>query len=414
MVKDTLFSSYRLNDHFKEIKLSLFEYIEIISENQIFETEVDTLVEHCVGKFEIEPLELYEDRSKASHIESQKTVHGGYGYRSGASFTVKTLAITHTIPFTGDEVLWRLQPSSFKTRVPVGTVIPASASEVGSLSIVINLPTDEGADEFQKEYERNLENIKGYLASQARDIEAFNADLKVQTLDKINMRKEELNKHRAILEALNIPLEPNPDAPSFELIPIKKVVVPLPEITPPGEKPEPGINKNIYEHILNVIRHEGISWENSPETYSVHDEEGLRDIILSHLNTHFEGKATGETFRKKGKTDIRIEAEDRVAFVAECKVWTGPKAVGEALEQLLGYLTWRDCKASLVFFNKHNLGFSEITEKLPSALKSHDLFETAVIEDPVKAEWRFTFRDPEDAKRKVTIHIFAFNLFVRS
>jgi len=84
----------------------------------------------------------------------------------------------------------------------------------------------------------------------------------------------------------------------------------------------------------------------------------LRDILLAHLNGHYQGDATGEAFRRSGKTDIRIEDGIRAAFVAECRVWNGQKELSQAIDQLLGYLTWRDCKAAIIIFNKHNSKFS--------------------------------------------------------
>ena len=36
-----------------------------------------------------------------------------------------------------------------------------------------------------------------------------------------------------------------------------------------------------------------------------------------------------------------------------------------ALDQLLGYLTWRDSEASLIIFNSKNKNFSKILEALP-------------------------------------------------
>ncbi|MDD2467824.1 MAG: hypothetical protein PHI97_27920 [Desulfobulbus sp.] len=143
-----------------------------------------------------------------------------------------------------------------------------------------------------------------------------------------------------------------------------------------------------------------------------HGEEELRDFILAHLNTHYEGQATGETFRKKGKTDIRIEQENRAAFVAECKVWRGPKGVTEAVGQLLGYLTWRDCKASLVFFNTQNAGFKEIQDKLPEALKTHPRFH-GELKANEPGEWRFRFMSEGDDNRYVILHVFLFDLFVK-
>ena len=60
------------------------------------------------------------------------------------------------------------------------------------------------------------------------------------------------------------------------------------------------------------------------------------------------GDASGERFRRKGKTDICVEVANRAAFVGECKTWGGPKVANDAIDQLLGYLTWRDCHAANV------------------------------------------------------------------
>jgi hypothetical protein len=129
------------------------------------------------------------------------------------------------------------------------------------------------------------------------------------------------------------------------------------------------------------------------------------------LNAVFEGKATGETFRKYGKTDIRIEEESRSAFVGECKLWGGEKVLLDALDQLLGYLTWRDCKAALVLFNKDVAGFSGVQETIASALAKHRGFLRGK-ETGHAGEWRFVFQSAEDPAREVTVHVFAFNLFV--
>jgi hypothetical protein len=92
------------------------------------------------------------------------------------------------------------------------------------------------------------------------------------------------------------------------------------------------------------------------------------------LNIYYKGDASGETFRSSGKTDIRILADDRAAFVAECKIWKGSKTVADAIDQLLLYLTWRDCKTAIVIFNKEVAGFTNLLPKTLEALKSHERF----------------------------------------
>lgn len=98
-------------------------------------------------------------------------------------------------------------------------------------------------------------------------------------------------------------------------------------------------------------------------------EEDLRNVILTQLNGFYLGQATGETFRKSGKTDIHIEKENRAAFVAECKIWSGQKKIGEAIDQLDHYLTWRDCKTALIFFVRQK-SFLQILDTAKSALEA--------------------------------------------
>ena len=59
---------------------------------------------------------------------------------------------------------------------------------------------------------------------------------------------------------------------------------------------------------------------------------------------------TGETFRKKGKSDIHIMFENKAAFIGECKIWHGIKNFKEAVEQLFSYSTWRDTKTAIIVF----------------------------------------------------------------
>lgn len=166
-----------------------------------------------------------------------------------------------------------------------------------------------------------------------------------------------------------------------------------------------------YENILSIIRHAGKTYEETPKTYSSHNEEELRDIILAHLNGPYKGKAVGERFRKRGKTDITIEFDDRAAFVAECKIWRGGTELSKAIDQLLSYLTWRDRKTALVVFNKDNAGFKQIQDQIPEILQSHSNFDRLVQCD-TDGEWRCMLNSKENSERKVIVHVFVFNLYM--
>jgi len=65
-------------------------------------------------------------------------------------------------------------------------------------------------------------------------------------------------------------------------------------------------------------------------------EEDLRWQILVMLNSHYEGRATGETFNCQGKTDVLIRDGDRNVFIAECALWKGEAYLTEKIDQILG------------------------------------------------------------------------------
>jgi hypothetical protein len=126
-----------------------------------------------------------------------------------------------------------------------------------------------------------------------------------------------------------------------------------------------------YEEILAILKNAGATMERTPNSYRSMGEEDLRNVLLASLNSSFNGIATGEAFRNNGKTDICIEAENRAAFVAECKMWTGEKEVAPAIAQLDSYLTWRDCKTALIYFVRRK-DFLSVANKMSNVLREQE------------------------------------------
>ena len=268
-------------------------------------------------------------------------------------------------------------------------------------------------EKLGNEIQRELELIRFYVEGSASAVQSHNEQLRHAIEGAIKARKERLQKTEGIASRLGLPIKRNPNAPDVKPIKVeRKLVRPLPPVTAGSYEPEYGIEEDVYEHILSVIRHEIATFEATPSTYVNLGEEDLRNILLAHLNGHYQGGATGETFRKGGKTDIRIEEQNRAAFVAECKLWSGPKGVSAALDQLLGYLTWRDCKAALILFNKDTKGFASIVEKCPVTLQSHPNFKRQLSASQGGSEWRFIFTSAQDELREVTVHVFLADLYV--
>lgn len=278
--------------------------------------------------------------------------------------------------------------------------------------MAFEFPTDNAPEKIKKSLEENINYLRQCIQAQQQYIEQFNNGLTQATQNSVKARKAKLEKHDQILDLLDIPITKKPGSPDIKPIQVnKRIVTPLPPPPKGGFKAEPGISTEVFENILSVIRHEGRSYETTPKTYAIHKEEELRDMLLGHLNGYFNGAATGETFRRSGKTDIRVEDTERAAFVAECKIWRGAKQLTEAIDQLLGYLTWRDCKSSIIIYNKHNSQFSEIIKQIPDVFKEHPRFAKEQSSDQA-GEWRFVLRSKNDDARLIYCHIFAFDLFV--
>lgn len=400
-----------LDKHTKQLSVK----VDAIPEDQFLAAPEDNLVEHIYSEFHVEPLTLYKDSMEMEQQETQIDV-SGYGNRNSLDYSgpvyVAGIRVTVSLPYTGGSYLWRLRPNSFQMVFPKADIIVPIGDNAGHLELVFEQPTDEQPEQMKQRLEDEIESIRFFVDAQRKQVEEFNKMAPDIIRKAIKARRERLKTHSGIADMLGIPLKRRDGVPTVEPIHIERnLVKPLPPPPKSGFKPEPGISDKDYDHILSVIRHEGRTFEATPNTYAVHDEEGLRDIILAHLNGHYKGGATGETFRRSGRTDIRIEAEDRAAFVAECKIWRGQKELTSAINQLLGYLTWRDCKAAMLIFNKHNANFTELLEKIPETLRSHQNFSRD-FEQQGDGEWRYLFTSIEDELRQIILSVFVFNIYV--
>ena len=412
---DILFYGGDLDSILRAHQSSIGAKVDTIPRDQFMNAHVEEVVEHILSEMTVEPLVLCEDRAEMEQHETKIDVSGWRDrnpFRDRGPICVAGTSVSVSIPFTGDSSLWKLRPNQWQTVFPHARVVAGRSPSNGHIEINLSQPADEAQEYFKQRYNEELKSIRFYLQSQTKQIDSFNAGLRGPILAAVNARRERLKKHEGLKDLLGIPLKRKDGAPAIEPMKIeRKLVRPLPPPPKSGYKPEPGITDEDYSHILSVIRHEGRTFETTPKTFAVHDEEALRDILLAHLNGHYHGDASGEAFRRSGKTDIRIEDGNRAAFVAECKVWKGQKELSQAIDQLLSYLTWRDCKAAIIIFNKRNAKFSGVLETIPTVFTAHHLYKRRTEFKEV-GEWQFDMISREDEGRQVRVHVFAFNLFV--
>ncbi len=390
--------------------------VDKIPKDQLLVTPDTDIVDHLFAQLSIEPLVLYEDRMETTEAETRVDVSGDPQrglYNHSGPFHVSGYEIRIVIPFSGEAKLWTFTPSTCRPVCPHGKVRPPHGDQAGSIELTFSCPVDTLDEQrLRNEIQKELALIRFYVEHSTKDINKHNMELRESIEQHVKARKKKILKTAGLVRRLGLPIKRNPNAPSIEPLRLtRKLVRPLPRAPDSGFRPEPGIDEETYEHILSVIRHELRTFETTPNTYKLLCEEHLRNILLAHLNGHYEGDATGETFRKNGKTDIRIEDGNRAAFVAECKIWRGPKEFRSAIYQLLNYLTWRDCKASLVIFNKDARNFSKVLSSISKELCEHKLSKREFVDQQRPGEWRYVFRSAEDELREVIVHLFAANLF---
>lgn len=328
-----------------------------------------------------------------------------YSFRTGGGPQyINGQFVTVGLEFDGDGGLFHFRPATSTLSPPYGTI------KSNEIFCTITAPQLDPAQTRQR-IDRWAAEIEQHLGWLQRDVAAHNARLRGLAEQAVTGKKANLLKQSEAISALGIPLKRTSSPPqTFSVqVPRKSLpVVALPATSRGASKPEPVLSNAEYEHILRVISDASVSIERSPSAARRMSEEELRDILLVALNTHYEGGASGETFNMEGKTDILVRAEGKNVFIAECKIWKGASAIVGAIDQLLGYLTWRDTKAALVIFSK-NADFSNVLTAADAAVRSHANFKRFVSKDS-ETQHRHVFTQKHDKDRDFYLAVVLVNI----
>jgi len=366
------------------------------SSNDIHNVSEEDLCRDLIKRYHIEAPRLREDEICMSEPIS------GSGYLRGISVTV-------FVPFDGEGELFDYRTPTYHPSVPYGRVV--------GQEIHIDYENVKDNESFEQEYKENLGHIRRYLEWAKTEIDDFNKSLESFVRHLVAGRKEKLLGDQKQAESIGIPIRRRDDIPKAYRIPITRKRPKIVKSRPATEilKPEPFLDRDEYENILEIICSMSLAMERSPRVFSGLQEEEIRDFFLVFLNGHYgwEGHVTGETFNFTGKTDILIRFEEENVFIAECKAWHGPKTLSDAIDQLLKYTTWRNTKTAILLFSRRK-NFSPVLEKINDVVKTHDCYENehklkrSNLQD--ETIFSYIFHQPEDKSRKLLLTVMAFSI----
>ena len=403
---DSLFRDADLGDVLAEQERAMSNDIGSLSEDHVLNTSPEELCDYFVEKYRVEPLVIDESGIQTDYGDAQIDVSHRFDYgafdRSSPTYVTGT-RITFFVPFSGDAGQFKYRPSTFSLNSPRGVVR-------GNELVFVYDRTTQDVSNIRNEFDRDLLNVQQNLSRIADQVKQFNSTIHTTASQQIAARREKLLQDRGIIEGLGFPLRRRSSVPRTYASPeVKRRIVPqLPPVSTKPYRPEPTLPNDEYEHILSVISNMVMVMERSPSAFKTMGEEDLRQHFLVQLNGQYEGQATGETFNYEGKTDILIRAEGKNIFIAECKFWTGSAGLIEALDQLLGYTSWRDTKTALLIFNREAT-MSTVLQRIPQAVREHSNYKTDLNYES-ESGFRYVFSHRDDPGRELALTVLAFDV----
>jgi len=411
-----LFSKRLFSDESRSLRNAIIEEIQKYDLNSILTSSTEELVNYFESRYSMKAPELRLDekhlKDTPKEVISNERMRDPWG-DGIINVNQDYIEFTVCIPFDGDASLLDIQPTSYAHNMSKQINATIQGQEI---HLFYKERSKDSQTDFSSIYESDIGLIEKNIQFLTKDAEEFNRELPNLIRLKIEERKQIAEKNQSIIQSFKIPIKKREDIPETYNIPeIRRKPNIIAESQKPNTfTPEPALAIEEYENILNIVKDMALAMERSPETFFSLKEEDIRNFFLILLNGHYQGNATGETFNGNGKTDILIRHKNANVFIAECKFWKGQKELLKAIDQLLGYVTWRDTKVSIILFNK-NPDSSSILAKSDGAIKQHKNFKTEyeLSSDELKNNETilgYKFTHPSDPDKEVFLSLLVFQI----
>lgn len=393
-VGEYLFRRYDLHASLLQQQQLIDAEIDQYDPNELTTANPEQVAAYLEAKYLVQAPALLEDRIT---IEDRPTkIPSGERYDRGGPALVDGVEVHAHVPVDGDPLLLESSP---RVRYMDGSSAPGRV--VGRELVLSFRGTELPPHYLRMQLNRNLEQVRRPITAIASNLAEWNTETRQRIRDRIAARRERLG---GLKQGLGFPLRPR----SEPVEGYDRNAVVRRAIHPSVASGEPFIDMAHYDDILSVLSKMSVVMERAPSAFATMDEEAIRHQFIVPLNVLYEGQAHAEAFNFEGKTDILIRVSGRAVFIAECKFWKGEKALAAAVDQLLGYTSWRDTKTALLVFNRGR-SFSTVLSKISGVIEAHSAFVRRVPYD-VESGSRHILRRPDDEHRELTLTVLAFDV----
>ena len=384
--------------------------VDSFKNEEIMANDLEILAANLYEEFRIEPVEIMDEEFSKRHIgqaKIRKRIDPFLQDFYGKEYTeVDGIVMIFYFPFVGEEDLFKCHTSTYSL-----SGYPDISISRGFISLryeysLNEMQSENAKDSALKKLEHDIKDIRDGISYANKDVESYNASLQKQALHFLEEKKKKVESFFSVANMFEVPVKKSAYAETH--VPLQRKIVPIAH----EYKKEDiySISDANYADILATIKHMGSTYERTPKSYAAMKEEDLRNTLLAALNGTYLGGAVGEAFRNNGKTDICIEEKNRAAFVAECKTWTGQKAIADALKQLDSYLTWRDCKTALIYFVRKK-DFLAILQTAEEALRAIPEMRQVQVLD--KNEFKCCMVSTQNPGQQIQVRVMLFNMYAK-
>ncbi|ALV39157.1 hypothetical protein [Streptomyces sp. CdTB01] len=401
MRRRVLFSRGQLAEHLATKLDEVPEAIDFWNADRFLTLPEADITDQLIDSFRIDVPTLDRDKIELAPLrETYGTVYNEFG----EPVKIRQSIITLMIPYSGDRAVFTLRPTAYTDSPPEGVV-----ADDGVLLHWVTGATDPPF--VRKHLDLKIDELARWLDWARSDVVGYNQRIGQLVPWLVQGRRAMLLASRNLESSLGFPISRRPDADKYTVPLIRKKISAKPTASAAAEpfEPEWVLADADYEEALRVLQNARNQLERSPSVVTDLNEMDIRDLLLLALNSQFEGAAAGEVFNFKGKTDILVRVADRNVFIGECKFWKGPKTIVETLDQLLGYLTWRDTKAAFLLFVR-NADFSEVVAKALPELEAHPNFKRRGSTNVFGERHDFILHSNGDTAREVRLAFLPFAL----